>query len=137
VPVVSGDDLGELAGSFNEMMEGLSERERLRMAFGSYVAPEVAERVLEEGELLEGQEREVTVMFVDVCDFTARAEASTARETVAFLNEFFDVVVPCVLEHGGTRSRSASPARCGSASGSARVRWSSDRSAGAAGWSSR
>jgi adenylate cyclase len=101
VPVVSGDELGALAGSFNEMMEGLSERERLRMAFGSYVDPEVAERVLEEGELLEGQEREVTVMFVDVCDFTARAVASTARETVAFLNEFFDVVVPCVLEHGG------------------------------------
>ena len=101
VPVVSGDELGALAGSFNEMMQGLSERERLRMAFGSYVDPEVAERVLEEGALLEGQEREVTVMFVDVCDFTARAEASTARETVAFLNEFFDVVVPCVLEHGG------------------------------------
>jgi adenylate cyclase len=101
VPVVSGDELGALAGSFNEMMEGLSERERLRMAFGSYVDPEVAERVLEEGELLEGQEREVTVMFVDVCDFTARAEGSTPRETVAFLNQFFDVVVPCVLQHGG------------------------------------
>jgi adenylate cyclase len=101
VPVVSGDEMGALAGSFNEMMEGLSERERLRTAFGSYVDPEVAERVLEEGELLEGEEREVTVMFVDVCDFTARAERSTARETVAFLNEFFDVVVPCVIEHGG------------------------------------
>jgi adenylate cyclase len=101
VPVVSGDEMGELAGSFNEMMEGLSERERLRTAFGSYVDPEVAERVLEEGELLKGEEREVTVMFVDVCDFTARAERSSARETVAFLNEFFDVVVPCVLEHGG------------------------------------
>jgi adenylate cyclase len=101
VPVVSGDELGELAGSFNEMMQGLAERERLRTAFGSYVAPEVAERVLEEGELLEGQEREVTVMFVDVRDFTKRAEASTARETVSFLNELFDVVVPCVLEEGG------------------------------------
>jgi adenylate cyclase len=101
VPVVSGDELGVLAGSFNEMMEGLSERERLRTAFGAYVAPEVAERVLDEGELLEGQEREVTVMFVDVKDFTARAQRSSARETVAFLNEFFDVVVPCVLEHGG------------------------------------
>jgi adenylate cyclase len=69
------------------------------------VDPEVAERVLEEGELLEGQEREVTVMFVDLCDFTARAEASTARETVAFLNDFFDVVVPCVLEHGGRANK--------------------------------
>jgi adenylate cyclase len=101
VPLVSGDEMGALAGSFNEMMDGLAERERLRMAFGSYVDPEVAERVLEEGELLEGQERVVTVMFVDLCDFTARVEGSTARETVAFLNDFFDVVVPCVVQHGG------------------------------------
>jgi adenylate cyclase len=101
VPVVSGDELGVLAGSFNEMMQGLSERERLRAAFGSYVDPDVAERVLEEGELLEGQELEVTIMFVDLREFTARAARSSARETVAFLNEFFDVVVPILLEHGG------------------------------------
>ena len=101
VPVTSGDELGELAGSFNEMMDGLSEREALREAFGAYVDPDVAERVLEEGELLEGQELEVTVMFVDIRDFTPFAERSSARETVAFLNEFFASSVPCVTEHGG------------------------------------
>ena len=91
VPVTSGDEMGP-GGSFNEMMRGLSEREALREAFGSYVDPEVAERVLEEGELLEGEEREVTVMFVDVRDFTPFAERSSARETVAFLNDFFEIV---------------------------------------------
>ena len=101
VPVVSGDELGTLAGSFNEMLDGLSERERLREAFGSYVDPDVAERVLQEGELLEGQEVEVTVMFLDVRDFTPFAERSTARETVAFLNRLFELVVPIVLAHGG------------------------------------
>ena len=101
VPITSGDELGELAGSFNEMMQGLSEREALREAFGAYVDPDVAERVLEEGELIEGQEREVTVMILDVWDFTAFAERSSARETVAFLNDMFEIVVPCVIEHGG------------------------------------
>ena len=72
------------------MLDGLTEREQLRQAFGSYVDPDVAERVLAEGELLEGQEVEVTVLFVDVRDFTPFAERSSARETVAFLNEFFD-----------------------------------------------
>jgi adenylate cyclase len=101
VPLTSGDELGTLAASFNEMMEGLSEREALREAFGSYVDPDVAERVLREGELLEGHEAEVTVLFVDVRGFTPFAERSSARETVAFLNDFFELVVPIVLEHKG------------------------------------
>ena len=105
VPLTSGDEIGTLAGSFNEMMDGLSEREALREAFGSYVDPEVAERVLEEGELLEGQEREVSVMFVDVRDFTAFADRSSARETVAFLSEFFDSIVPIVRKHKGNANK--------------------------------
>jgi len=100
-PLLSGDELGVLTGSFNEMMQGLSEREALREAFGSYVDPEVADRVIEEGELLEGEEREATVMFVDVRQFTPFAESSSPRETVAFLNEFFDLVVPIVIDHRG------------------------------------
>jgi adenylate cyclase len=98
---MSGDELGQLAGSFNEMLDGLTEREQLRQAFGSYVDPDVADRVLEEGELLEGQEVEVTVLFVDVREFTPFAERSSARETVTFLNDFFEVVVPVLLAHGG------------------------------------
>ncbi|HEX6582604.1 MAG TPA: adenylate/guanylate cyclase domain-containing protein [Thermoleophilaceae bacterium] len=102
VPVTSGDELGRLAGSFNEMMQGLSEREALRAAFGAYVDPEVAQRVLDQGdELIEGQEREVTVMILDVWDFTAFAQRSSARETVSFLNDLFGIVVPCVTTHGG------------------------------------
>jgi class 3 adenylate cyclase len=101
VPITSGDELGQLAGSFNAMMDGLSEREALREAFGAYVDPDVAERVLEEGELIEGQEREVSVMILDVFDFTEFAERSSARETVTFLNDLFGIAVPCVKEHGG------------------------------------
>jgi adenylate cyclase len=100
-PLVSADELGALSGSFNEMVQGLSEREALREAFGSYVDPEVAERVIEEGELLEGEEREATVMFVDVRQFTPFAERSSPRETVAFLNEFFELVVPIVTDNRG------------------------------------
>jgi class 3 adenylate cyclase len=101
VAVSSGDEIGQLARSFNEMLTGLEERERLRAAFGSYVSPDVAERVMEEGELLEGEDVEVTVMFVDIRDFTSFAERSTARETVAYLNDFFGLVVPIVERHRG------------------------------------
>jgi adenylate cyclase len=43
----------------------------------------------------------VTVMFVDIRDFTTFADRSTARESVAYLNEFFAVVVPVVAAHRG------------------------------------
>jgi adenylate cyclase len=101
VIVTSGDEIGQLARSFNEMLTGLEERERLRTAFGSYVSPDVADRVMAEGELLEGEDVEVTVLFVDICDFTVFAERSTARETVTYLNDFFGLVVPIVESHGG------------------------------------
>jgi class 3 adenylate cyclase len=101
VAVSSGDEIGQLARSFNEMLTGLEERERLRAAFGSYVSPDVAERVMTEGELLEGEDVEVTVMFVDIRNFTAFAERSTARETVAYLNDFFGLIVPIVERHRG------------------------------------
>jgi adenylate cyclase len=101
VPVVSGDEVGRLARSFNEMMTGLEERETLREAFGSYVDPDVADRVMAEGQMLEGEDVELTVMFVDMRDFTSFAERSSARETVARLNDLFALIVPLLVKHGG------------------------------------
>jgi class 3 adenylate cyclase len=47
----------------------------------------------------------VTLLFVDVRDFTPFAERSSARETVTFLNDFFALVVPIVLRHGGNANK--------------------------------
>jgi adenylate cyclase len=101
VPVVGSDETGRLAGSFNQMVAGLQERARLREAFGAFVDPGLAERVLEEGTQLEGDEVEVTVLFVDIRDFTAFAERASAQEVVAELNRFYDYVVPLLVHHGG------------------------------------
>jgi class 3 adenylate cyclase len=101
VPVVASDETGRLAASFNQMVAGLQERARLREAFGAFVDPGLAERVLEEGTELEGEEVEVTVLFVDIRDFTAFAERASAREVVAELNRFYDYVVPLLVHHGG------------------------------------
>jgi adenylate cyclase len=102
VPVVQDDDLGALAGSFNRMQAGLVERQRLQAAFGTYVDPALAARLLEQGDdVFTGERREVTVMFVDVRDFTPFAEANTAEDTVARLNALFEIVVPAVVDAGG------------------------------------
>jgi len=101
VPVVCTDETGELAASFNAMVAGLGERERLREAFGAFVDPALTERVLAEGTDLSGEELEVSVLFVDVRDFTSFAEHAAAHEVVATLNELYETVVPVILRHGG------------------------------------
>jgi len=101
VPVISTDETGRLARSFNDMVAGLEERERLHEAFGAYVGPSVAEMVLRDGPHLDGEECEVSVLCLDIRDFTAFSERATAREVVDRLNEFYDAVVPLLVRHGG------------------------------------
>jgi adenylate cyclase len=102
LPVVQDDDLGALAASFNRMQAGLAERQRLQAAFGTYVDPALGARLLAQGDdVFTGERREVTVMFVDIRDFTSFAEAHTAEDTVARLNALFEIVVPAVVDAGG------------------------------------
>ena len=100
--MVQDDDLGALSASFNRMQAGLAERQRLQAAFGTYVDPSLAARLLEQGDdVFTGERREVTVMFIDIRDFTPFAEANTAEDTVARLNALFEIVVPAVVDAGG------------------------------------
>ena len=100
----TNDEIGDLARSFDEMTEGLKERERLRGTLDRYVSENVAERILsEEDDLsLRGEVRHVSVLFLDVRGFTTISEKLTPTEVVALLNEYFDVVVDRVGAHGGT-----------------------------------
>ena len=101
VRVVSTDETGELAASFNAMVAGLGERAQLHEAFGTFVDPAVTERVLAEGTDLAGEELDVSVLFLDVRDFTSFAERAPAREVVARLNGLYEHIVPVILRHGG------------------------------------
>ena len=102
LPRTSADEFGDLVASFNDMQSGLLERERLHAAFGSYVDPALAQRLLAQGDdLFAGEEVEVTVFFADVRDFTPYAEQATPREAVERLNALFELVVPVLREHRG------------------------------------
>ncbi len=125
-----------LAQSFNLMVEGLDERERLREAFGAYVDPGLAERVLTEGSDFAGEELEVTVLFLDIRDFTAFAERAGPHEVVSLLNGFWELVVPVLLRarrprqqvhrrRAAGRVRRARAIRATTPSGPWRRRWRS------------
>jgi adenylate cyclase len=101
VPVVTSDELGELSHDFNLMATGLAEREALREAFGTYLDRDIVPFILSGQYPQEGVEVTVSIMFVDVCGFTAFAERSEAPEVVAALNALFEQIVPAISRHGG------------------------------------
>ena len=101
VRVDDGSEVGLLEAGFNRMTRGLAERERLRDAFGAFVDPSLTERVLEEGTDFAGEEVELSLLFMDVRDFTSFSERVSAREVVTNLNQLYERVVPIILGHGG------------------------------------
>ncbi|HUO57064.1 MAG TPA: adenylate/guanylate cyclase domain-containing protein [bacterium] len=104
VPVETGDEVGVLAESFNGMIQGLREKERVTNILGKYISPEVARKVLadQEGILLKGERRECAVMFTDIRGFTAMSEHAEPEKIVADLNEYFTLMVDVVLKYEGT-----------------------------------
>jgi adenylate cyclase len=101
VPVTTSDEFGELSSAFNQMVDGLAERERLREAFGTYLDEEVAQHLISEDFEPGGEEVEVSLVFCDVRNFTTAAAESDAPEVVGRLNELFECIVPIVARHRG------------------------------------
>jgi adenylate cyclase len=101
VPVTTADEFGELSSAFNQMTDGLAERERLREAFGTYLDEEVARHIISEDYDPEGHEAEVSLVFCDVKDFTEISANASASEIVSRLNELFEVIVPIIGRHRG------------------------------------
>ena len=101
IEVSDGSVLGLLQSGFNEMAEGLQERERLRDLYGRQVGEDVARAALDRGTELGGETRLVAVLFVDVVASTYLAATRPPEEVVSLLNRFFGTVVDEVHRHGG------------------------------------
>ena len=95
------DEIGVLADTYNFMVQGLSERERLKDAFNRYVSKQVYAQ-LEAGAIkLTGEQREATILFSDIRSFTALSEQLTPRDIVDMLNEYFNEMVEIVFKYDG------------------------------------
>src|SRR4029453_8502513 len=88
-PVVSADEIGDVASGFNQMVHGLRERERVTEMFGRYVSREVRDEILAGRVALEGQQVDVTMLFCALRAFTPWGEATDPREVVRDLNGYF------------------------------------------------
>ncbi len=98
---IPNDELGLLMKTFNQMNKGLSEKEKIKTAFGKFVNKEIAEKILNEEINLGGERKEVVVFFSDIRSFTEISEKMQPEEVVAFLNEYMSLMVNCVNETFG------------------------------------
>ena len=94
-------EIGRLQRGFNQMVEGLAERERLRDLFGRHVGDNVARRAIEEGVSLSGDVRDAAVLFIDLVGSTQLAASSPPQQVAEVLNDFFRIVVDAVDERDG------------------------------------
>ena len=87
------------------LAEQLREESRRRERLARYHSPAVVDRVLaregEDGEL-RAQERDLTVVFVDICGFTTLAEHLTPTQVSSLLNTFFSRLTEVIFEEEGT-----------------------------------
>ena len=79
------------------------EKARIRWMFQQYVASSVVDELIKHPELLAlgGEEREISVLFTDVADFSAISERMTPTDLVELLNEYLTAMTDIVLEYGG------------------------------------
>ncbi len=83
------------------------EKQQLMRLFAKQVAPEMAElmwarktEIFQNGEL-PPQELVATVLFMDIRSFTTISEGMRPRDLLIWLNEYFEEMAACIMDHGG------------------------------------
>ncbi len=101
VKIRTHDELQDLAYSFNGMVKGLKDRDRIRNTFGRYVTKQVAEAILDGRLQLEGERKKATILLSDIRSFTSISEKIEPEEVVDFLNRYFNIMVDVVVKYEG------------------------------------
>ena len=101
IPLSDNDEIGELATAFNNMSKGLTERDQVRDILGKVASHEVVEQLLNKNIELGGEERDVTVLFADIRDFTALCESHPPAQTIGLLNRYLTLINTIIDEHEG------------------------------------
>jgi adenylate cyclase len=102
-PIISGSITHFAATSFRILVID-RERREVRRAFGHYLSPSLLHRIEHNPDALRlgGDDRELTVMFVDVRSFTEISERLAPTDVVAFLNTLLDALSRHVVANEGT-----------------------------------
>jgi len=101
VQVSGEDEIGQLAGSVNNMAKGLAEKEKVRDLLGKVVSHEIAEELLSKTIALGGEERIVTVLFSDIKGFTSLCENMAPEAVLTLLNRYLSEITEVIEANRG------------------------------------
>lgn len=86
------------------VIEDISQEKRMKATMYRYMNPGVVEKVMARGEdsLMEGERKDVTILFSDIRGYTTLTENLGAQEVVGLLNQYFETMVEAVFNFQGT-----------------------------------
>ena len=86
------------------VLEDISTAKRMKSTLYRYMNPGVVDKVMALGDdaLMEGERRDVTILFSDIRGYTSMAEDLEATEVVNLLNKYFETMVEAVFSYEGT-----------------------------------
>jgi adenylate cyclase len=82
-------------------VELVEDEHKLYDLFSRQISREVANELMDHDGKVISQERFVSVMFIDIRNFTVYAETQTAEDLVEFQNAFFGIIVEIVNKYHG------------------------------------
>ncbi len=101
VPILSNDEMGEVAEGVNRMIDSLRESRRAQEAFGRYMGKEIRDAILSGEVSLEGEMKRATLLFCDLRNFTGMVESTHPRQVVQILNQYFTRMTRTIKDQQG------------------------------------
>ncbi|MGH7359068.1 MAG: adenylate/guanylate cyclase domain-containing protein, partial [Candidatus Rokuibacteriota bacterium] len=100
----SRDEIGTLARTMAEMVQGLRDRDFIRDVLGRYVSPELADQCLQDRNALRlgGEIRTVSIVMSDLRGFSGLSERLGPERMIGLLNRYLGAMTPVILGHRGT-----------------------------------
>ena len=99
--ITTGDELGILSDTFNDMAVSLKEKELMYDTFGKVVTPEIRNWLLQGNTNLGGETVCATILFCDIRGFTTLSEQINPKQVVTLLNKYFSSMEQCIVKHKG------------------------------------
>lgn len=96
------NDEGSILGVIN-ILKDLTKENQVRTNLKRYMPDHVIDDVLEDNDLslFNGKMQNSSILFTDIRNFTSLTESLGPTQIVAFLNQFFDLMVTTVFQNNG------------------------------------